>query len=353
MCAKITATVLPVSSSHRPLQKPNIRRFHQALTRLSINPAPIYARLGIDPEIMKDDDNGLSMRKYLELLELAAEQSGRRFLGIEIALENRNTDLGILGYILRSALNFEKALDLLQRYVRLVSPGSSISLMQEGTDCALTYKLPGFPPISCRQDVEATMAQFVLMIQAVSHDATWQPKKIFFEHPAPSGEDLDNFPLAGELIFDHSYSGVFFSQDLLQYPNDNYDPQLLALLESQVLQTAEDLLNSDTLLDRVRLLISSNLGHLEITANTIAKELGMSRRTLYRRLAEQGSSVNTLRECVVLDLAREGLAGTSIPITQLAQNLGYSDSSAFDRAFKRLDGHTPLQYRKLHKQGEK
>ena len=68
----------------------------------------------------------------------------------------------------------------------------------------------------------------------------------------------------------------------------------------------------------------------------------MSRRTLYRRLRDHDTTLNALRERVVLTVAREALAGTSITITRLAQNLGYSDLSAFDRAFKRLAGHTPL-----------
>lgn len=335
-------------SRHSPLQKPNIRRFHQAFQRMAVDTTSLYAELGLDPELMDADNTSISMVKHYELLELAAKKTNNRFLGIELGLDSKNSELGVLSYMLRNAPNIERALDLLQRYVALVAPGSSISVLQEADECVLTFKIRDLPPSQCCQALEMTLAQYVLMFRTVLSDDCWQPSRIYFEHAAPDAEDLQNFPLGGELIFDHFFSGVAFPKELMDYAINDFDPQLLALLEAQVLQSTEELLSSDSFLDRIRLLISSNLGNAEVTAETIAAELGMSRRTLHRRLSESGTTFNVLRENIVINVAKESLSKTPVSITELAQKLGYSDSSAFDRAFKRLVGQKPLEYRKQH-----
>lgn len=133
-----------------------------------------------------------------------------------------------------------------------------------------------------------------------------------------------------------------------QYSNSHCDPELLKILEEQVLQTAKNLINSDSILDNIRLAISSKLGNTEVNADTIALEMGMSRRTLNRRLKENDTTFNQIKESIILELAKESLSTTSVSIAELAQRLGYSDSSAFNRVFRRLTGNNPLAYRKKH-----
>ncbi len=329
-------------------QKPDIRRFHKEFQRLSVDTDSLYKQLSIDPEVVEADNGSISMIKFYELMENAAKISNNPYLGIEMGFACQTGDLGMLGYMLRNAPNFEKALELLHRYIILLTPETRTALLQEGDHYILTYQVLCASPSQSRQSMEMTLTQFILMIRFLLQDDNWQPERIYFEHSAPPENELKNFPLGGELIFDHFFSGICFPKDLLQAANDDYDPQLLALLESQVLQTLENHIVSDSLLDHIRLLISSNIGNTEITADNVASELGMSRRTMHRRLSENGTTFNALREEIVLHIAKESLSKTSVSITELAHKLGYADSSAFDRAFKRLTGKKPLQYRKEH-----
>lgn len=302
---------------------------------------------------MHSNNGTISMASYLKMLELAALSSQRRFLGMEMALEYDSTELGALGYILRNAGDLEKGIALLQRYVQLVSPGAKIKLDQEQDFCTLRYQLNHFPPRLCRQDVEGTLMQFVLMIRAVLADDCWQPERMYLQHSNIDNTANKNCPLNCDLVFEHFCSGIRFSKTLLRQSNQDFDPKLLSLLENQVMQTAKELLQSDTIIDRTRLLIASKLGHSPITANSIAVELGMSRRTFYRRLSEHNTAFNRLREAVIIDLAKQSLESSAIAITQLAQNLGYSEASAFDRAFKRITQQSPLKYRARHRQNLK
>ena len=329
-------------------QKPNIARFHRRFEKFQLDTDALYQQLGLKMSVMSADNSSISMDKYFQLLELAAVQSGDRFLSARMALDSQNQDVGILGYMLRSAENFEQAIELLHRYVMLVSPGASTSLIEQDDQCILTYKIHNATPEQSRQDVEGTIVQFVLMVRQVFNDDTWQPDLIYFEHPS-TDEDESAFPLDTRIVYGHFFNGLCFPKSLLSASNQQYDPQLLTLLEEQVQQTAEHLLTHNTLMDHVRLLISSNLGQAGVSADSVAQELGMSRSTLHRRLRDNGTSFNTLRETIVFQIAKESLSNSTVSITELAQQLGYSDSSAFDRAFKRMAKVRPLEYRNRHK----
>jgi AraC-like DNA-binding protein len=331
------------------VQKPAVHRFHDAFLKLGIDTETLYVDSGIDPAVMTSKDGTLSMDAYFSLLDLASRSSGVRFLGAELPSSLDSSDMGILVYLIRNAHNFEHALVILRRYINLVSPGAEISLFENDSDYVLAYKFTTTAPMKCYQDVEGTMAQFVFMIRDVLQDETWQPKRIYLAHPALNPSDHLNFPVGESVIYGHAFSGVSFPKNVINYPIENSDPMLLSILESQVSQLASNLAVQDTALERIRLLISSGLRHSNSTSSTVATALGMSRRTLTRRLHEAGVTFKELREDIVFELAKSSLVDTKAPVAEIAQEMGYSDSSAFNRVFRRLSGDTPLQYRKRHK----
>lgn len=330
------------------LRKPSIRRFHRGLIELGVDVDALYARLGINPDSMDSEEGSLSMSKYFSMLDLASRLSGIRFLAVELALAFDSDDLGVLAYLVRNARNFEHALDIIRRYITLVSPGSEVTLTDNEQDYVVAYRFSIASPAICYQDVEGTVAQFVLMIREGLDEPDWEPRQIYFAHSARNDSDYAGFPVGKSVVFDHPFSGVAFPKDVIQYPIESSDPKLLSILESQVLHSTSEILGQDSFLDRVRLLISSGLGNAAVSSDAIAAALGMSRRSMYRRLQDHGTAFNAVREDIIFKLARTSLTTSTAPIAHIAQELGYSDSTAFNRMFKRLSGTTPLQYRKIH-----
>ena len=85
--------------------------------------------------------------------------------------------------------------------------------------------------------------------------------------------------------------------------------------------------------------------HKQCDLNTISEVIGLSSRTLQRRLSELGTSFNQIQTEVKLDLATRRLAGSAKPIHDIALELGYNDTPHFSRAFRKWTGMTPRQYR--------
>ncbi len=329
-------------------QKSDLLRFHNEFEKFSVNTEQLYRELAIDPAVMKVSDSSIHLLKYYELMELAAERSENPYLGIKMGLESQSTDLGMLGYMLRHSPNFEKAVGILHNYIVLLSPETRTSLLKENDNYILTFQILSTPPSMARQTIDMTLAQFILIGRDAFEDTSWEPERIYFEYSAPKGADLSDFPINSELVFDHYFSGVCFPANIDSLNKEDCDPQLLALLESQALQALSEHNTEKSILKHILFLISSNIGNTKMTAQNVASELGMSRRTMHRRLSECGATFNELRESIVLNIAKETLSKTSVSITELAHKLGYADSSAFDRAFKRLTGKRPLEYRKIH-----
>jgi AraC-like DNA-binding protein len=194
-----------------------------------------------------------------------------------------------------------------------------------------------------------SIMQFIGSVRELLRMPDWRPQHVFLQHEPPGDLTPLQDAFGADITFNHAFSGVALSRHLLNVSLNDADPRLLEVLEHQVRRSMSQLKTSDALADRITLLISSSLGRSDVSADKLASHLGMSRRTLHRRLLDQGTSLSRLHDMVVLQVAKESLRDTTVSITELAQKLGYSDASAFHKAFKRLTGLAPLRYRRQHR----
>jgi len=327
----------------------NLRRLETSLKQLGIATGPLYRSLGIRENASHENGASISVPVYLDLLNHVAQTRGIPQLGIRMAQGRMLADHGVLGYMVRNAPDFASCLDIIESYLGLIVPGARSRVLQNKDECIWTYELPGFSPEKCRQEVEMTMMQFIRYTRELLSLPEWRPPGVYFSHEPPAEVQPLRVALSDQLIFSHHFNGVSFPAEFLDRPIDDADPALLRVLEQQVQHSIAQLKLSGNLLERLTLLISSQLGQAEISSSQLASYMGMSRRTLGRRLAERGTSFKLVRAAVISQIARETLSTTQVSITELAQRLGYSDASAFDRAFKRENGVSPLQYRNRHK----
>ena len=128
-------------------------------------------------------------------------------------------------------------------------------------------------------------------------------------------------------------------------PFETADPQLQAILEAQVLAMFQRLTKVKAVRDSVRRLLAGELCNGEPNLEQIAPRLHMSARTLHRRLEEEGTSFRQVLAEVRREIGARHLSERRLAIGEIAFLLGFSEPSAFHRAFKRWTGHAPLAYR--------
>ncbi|MBB6520886.1 helix-turn-helix domain-containing protein [Pseudoteredinibacter isoporae] len=326
----------------KPLKKPNVDRFIDAFFQLGLDPEPCLKKLGLSFSELSTLE--LKYSDYLEFLNVSAEFYQRRFLAIELAALMDDRDFGVLNYMLRSASNLAMLIELLKKYLALISPAAEIQLLDDKECFVLTYSHPGIPPEISYQDTEGTVVQLITIFQNVLDDEHWLPKKVFFQHKALSDDDADRFPCGGQVQFEQSVSGIYFEKSLMERRVESADPRLLEILEASALEALEAY-SHNSLLSALKTVITAAVPRQELDVNSVAKELGMSRRTLSRRLKNLGTSFTEVKESILMQLACKSLSHSSTSISLIAQTLGYSDASAFNRAFRRVNHCSPREYR--------
>ena len=132
---------------------------------------------------------------------------------------------------------------------------------------------------------------------------------------------------------------------LLDYPIKTVDNQLLKILERHCRQILGARPKADDFVFEVRQLIATLLPSGQSKIDAVAQELGMSSRTLTRRLAEDGLTYKGLSDEVRRKLALQYLKDRRIGLKKVAYLLGYSEVSAFYHAFHRWTGSSPVHHR--------
>jgi AraC-like DNA-binding protein len=300
------------------------------------------------PESSFTSGNGyLRLKPFNALFEWVAEKLDDELLGVHLAEQAGVSKLGVLGYLIQNCATLQDALQLGERYLAIMQQDATVSYSVINNICHCRYQVSGIDIPSIRQDAEFTLATMILFNRKQLGEG-WTPIETFFTHSAPKDGTTHQALFGNKIHYDASFNGFDIDAELLSTPINGSDPQLLSILQHQADQLLSQIVNRSDVINHVRLLIMSSISRKSFGINEAAQELFMSRRTLLRRLNAAGTTYQRLRNEVLIEVAKEALTENTASITDIALQLGYSENSAFVRAFRRLTGITPLQYRKTH-----
>ncbi len=169
-----------------------------------------------------------------------------------------------------------------------------------------------------------------------------RPRRACFGHAEPRDSREHDAFFDSEVQFGSGYDGLEFDRDTLAIPLPGADADLSQYLVEHLRAVAgEPPAAAATLEGRVRQVICTQLGNQSLAMPALARELGMSTRTLRRRLLEHRTSYHDILDRVRRELADELLGGSDHKLSEVAFLLGFSDASAFHRAYVRWTGKTP------------
>jgi AraC-like DNA-binding protein len=275
------------------------------------------------------------------LMELAASVTGDDCFGLHFALTRDVRDAGLLGYVGIASKTVVEALQNLIRYHRVFSEAGSLEFRLGAETGQLTWRPLVLIPANDRQAREFTGALLVRAYRQLS-GRNLTPRRVWFTHPRDDRlaefERLLNAPTR----FGQERNLLEWSRADLETPIPTADDRLLAILRDY----CEEILRQRStqaggLLERVEREIADRLARGEAQAASVAGSLGMSTRTLARRLNEAGTSFAGVLDALRRDLALRYLQDKTLSLTEIAFLLGYSEVSAFNHAFKRWTGQTP------------
>ena len=307
---------------------------------------PILKAAKLDRAKIDADGARIPITAHAAIFELAAQSVDDDCLGLRFGATRDVRDAGLIGYLGIASQTLGDALRNLSRYSHVFSDAIEVDVsnLAKSGDLRWAFRISGI--LRTRQMIEFSAANLVQATRQLT-GRNIVPVELTFAHPR--NEHLDSFDrfFGCKVLFGEAENRLRFrSSDLLTHLV-NADDRLLALLRSY----CDEILGSHTqksppLVGEIERLIVQRLTGGEAKADTIAAELGMTRRTLTRRLTELGTSFQSLLEGLRKELAQRYLRDSGINMAEIAFLLGYTETSTFNHAFKRWTGKTPRQMRR-------
>jgi AraC-like DNA-binding protein len=305
----------------------------------------MLALAGLPKDILEQPESLISYRKLVKLLNLCVTHTGNSLFGLQYGLHQGIDALGPLLYLIRNAKTAGEALHELSAFYHLHSGANEVSLEISGRYAQLCFTVLDENIADARQGVELAVGvgwQLMRMLLGKS----WVADALLLQG-APSGDPAAYKRLLGHNPqFNASSNAWLFNARLLEMPLSAADENLHRLIKRHL--EALDDMSTRELPGHLQRLLRSLLPSGRVTLEQIADLMMLSSRSLQRYLAEEGTSFQQLLDETRQNMASRYLSDSSISLTQLAALLGYSDLSAFSRAFQRWFGLSPSGWQKNH-----
>jgi AraC-like DNA-binding protein len=312
--------------------------------RYEVNPDSLYHAVGLNPTLLRDPDNRIPFYQLVDLYEKAAQLTKDANFGLHLGETVNPRAFDLVGYIALNSPTLGEALARLTRYHSIWTDGAAFSSDFAQPVASLVYKYVDHSIKNHRHDSEMTFAAVTSLCRnLIAED--WTPVAVEFQHPRPNDVSEHQRLFRCPVEFGKRVNNLLFAGSSLSLPVVKADPGLCTVLDRHAEEMLAKFPPRDSLVDQVRQIIGRELNGGDPSLERIADQLGLSARTLQRKLHEFGTSHNDLLDELRHELAVRYLREPQMAICEVAYLLGFSEPSSFHRAFKRWTGKTPSELR--------
>lgn len=313
----------------------------RALKSHGVDDADILQSVGLTTGVLQTPDARVDSATIDALLVRAVEISGDEAIGLTLG-QQFATFAHHLHFLIMASATLEQALQTLLQFQAVLGGAVRLALIQGDVYSRLEYTCPrptGAPWVPC--DTLATSQ--VLTIRSLLLDPTTDPVELELWRPAPANIEPFETLFRCPIRFDRPINAIVVANSTLQRSIPTSNAQMYALLETVVRRYVEAL-SDFAWASRLRRLLVIEMRNGRPKRAAMARRLGLSVRSLARQLALEGTSYRAVLQDVLVSIARDYFREGGSSVTEVAFALGFSDTAAFSRAFKRWTQRTPSQF---------
>jgi AraC-like DNA-binding protein len=320
-----------------------LRVIADAMQRRDIPPAAYMGSAAAD--LYADSaERMLPVAELQHVLAQAVRVAREPALGLQCGLSASESSFGLIAPLIAHASNLRHGLALVAQFHPLLSDAGSFELLERAGTARLCCQLEATPLARDHSFVELVLAGFQRLLHAFGCTRA-DIRAVCFEYARPGHHAAYTLAFGGAERFGQSFTGIELRVEALDRPHLHNDVELHRL----VLERAERCLLLRTrptcCAERVRVLLRRAAPTQLPDMDEVARKLGMSVRSLRRRLETEGTSYRELSQELVHAYACTMLRNPEITLQGVAHALGFADAASFHRAFRRASGCTPAAYR--------
>ncbi len=319
------------------------------LQAAEVDADPLLAAVGVRPESLIGYDARIPFAAEAALLEAAAGRLEDPLFAITLALGVDPRDMGLLAYIAANSETCGDALKNLARYLYVFTEGDVLDVRQLPQHVSISFDIID-PAAAGSQQIVLFVAGMCLHLSSwlVQRDLRPECIRLRIGSPGPAAEAKAARLLRSNVQYLQSQNEIVGPAAWTGLPVPNADDRLLRVLEAYANDILQRRHRRQDFAASVEEQILRQFQTGDVAAGDIATALGVSPRTLARRLQAEGTSFTRVLEQLRRRLAETYLRDTRFKITEIAYLLGYADTAAFGHAFRRWHDRSPSHYRAAH-----
>lgn len=325
--------------------------FARALLELAVQKGAsreaLIARSGIDPELLGDQDNRVPLPSYVKLMRAGKELSGDPALALHFGESFDISELSIVGLIGRSCETVAEAFAQLNRYARLVievdlGGAERYQLRRENGDLWLIDTRA-----SPNDFLELTESSFARMAARRMEARPKYFRAVHFTHAEPGYRAEYERIFDAPIVFESDRNALLMTgEDWMTLKPPQPSRYVFGVLSARAEALLQELQSSHTTRGHVEHELMPLLHTGDVSMDTVAGKLGVSRQTLLRRLKAEGVTFEKVLDELRRRLALDYLNARKVSVNETAYLVGFSDPAAFSRAFKRWTGKSPRDFKR-------
>jgi AraC-like DNA-binding protein len=320
-----------------------LRAVLSGLRALGLDAEAIRAAVGLTREELAPVDALVPQERFGQLWSEAARRAPREELLTEVGLAIPYGAFGALDYLAGSSPTVSAAFQALAAHFRYVAQGVDLELSEspEGGEVRLVNAIAG---VDAARSDEFTLAVFVGRFRPRTGPVPFRVDEVRLTRPAPARPSRHAALLGGPVAFGCKVSALRLPAPVWRAALPGADPALLATLRELAEHAGLGGPDADDLVVQVRSRLRLLLPDGRASAAEVAEALGLSERTLHRRLQGAGGSFRTVLEDFREAEAERLISAGRLPLGEVALRLGFSDQTAWNRAFRRWKGMSPTEW---------
>jgi AraC-like DNA-binding protein len=321
--------------------------FDSAAASIAGGADAVFHAIGVARTIVDRPGMRATFRQYVAYFETMGRLSGDQDFGHRFGLRTRAARSGIPGHLILNARRFRDGLQDLARTLPTLAEGLNIELVEDRDLPALIWSVA--PNVGDATQFMRFVPAYVLRMLQAHRGIQWHPKRILSTLPPPQRPKLYASQLGCPIDFNAQINAIEIERRDLYAVKRGIDRHVYALLATYAEHLLAKAPRPRSIGDAVASAVRDGLTQRRHDFEFIAQRLGMSARTLQRRIAASGTTFSRILEEIRFELAASMLAHSDLSIGEIAYRLGYSEIASFTHAFSRRFGRSPRRVRTLRR----